>query len=103
MWYILYIDRSVTEVIVQTLTINISDEIYNDISNIQTNKVEELIELGLRELKVKRVLNQYTKGEISFGRAAEIAGLRQDDLALKAYANGIYPQYSNQTVLEELE
>ena len=53
--------------------------------------------------KIIQVLNLYETGEISFGKAAELVGLREDDLALKACENCIYPKYSDKTILEELE
>jgi predicted HTH domain antitoxin len=85
------------------LSIDVSENIYNDINNINNIALTEIIQLGLKEFKINYALDLYKNGEISFGKAAEIAGMMEDDLSTKAYAKGMIPKYSNQTLLEELK
>ncbi len=62
----------------------------------------DILERGLQALKVERALNQYARGGMSFGAAARLAGLTQSDLARQAYARGMQPPFSTETLGEEL-
>jgi len=62
----------------------------------------ELLERGLRELKVERALKRYSDGGISFGAAAHQAGVSRSELARRAYARGMEPPFSAETLAEEL-
>ena len=62
----------------------------------------EILERGLRELKIERALKRYARGGMSFGAAAQQAGLSQSELARHAYARGMEPPFSAETVVEEL-
>jgi predicted HTH domain antitoxin len=44
----------------------------------------------------------YKRGLVSFGRAAELAGLSQKELMRQARANGIEPRWSEKMVEDEL-
>jgi len=61
----------------------------------------EVLSEGVRQVKIKRSLKLYQEGHISFGRAAELAGVRKDELAVEAYARGIEPATSKETLQEE--
>ena len=61
-----------------------------------------LLQRGLREERVERVLEQYQLGEMSFAAAAEKVGISQSELALQAYVRGIEPRYDPEMVAEEL-
>lgn len=85
------------------ITIKISDEV---LSELESKKEEELLEIffeGLRKVKVRKALEMYQQGDISFGRASELAGIREDDLSREAYSRGIEPPYSDEMIGEELE
>jgi len=58
--------------------------------------------LGLAQLKVQEALTLYTRGIVSFARAAEIAGLSGPEMIRQARALGIRPRWSEQMVEEEL-
>ena len=62
----------------------------------------ELLERGLREMKIDRALSLYGRGGMSFGAAAERAGVPQSELARHAYARGLEPPFSPETLSEEL-
>jgi predicted HTH domain antitoxin len=62
----------------------------------------ELLERGMREVRVDRALELYSRGDVSFGAAAEHAGVSQSDLARYAYARGFQPPASSETLAEEL-
>ena len=62
----------------------------------------ELLERGLRQLKIERALDRYARGGMSFGAAAHQAGVSQSELARHAYARGMEPPSSAETLAEEL-
>lgn len=62
----------------------------------------DLLERGLKQLKIERALTRYAQGRISFGAAADLAGISQSDLSRQAYARGMEPPFSVATVQEEL-
>jgi len=64
--------------------------------------LREVLERGLRELKIERALELYAHGGYTFGAAAEHAGVSQSDLARHAYARGLEPPFSAETLSQEL-
>lgn len=62
----------------------------------------ELLERGLRELKIEGVLERYARGGMPFGATAHQAGVSQSELARHAYACGLEPPFSVETLAEEL-
>jgi hypothetical protein len=62
----------------------------------------ELLARGLREFRVERALEHYARGGMSFGAAAQQAGVSQTQLARYAYARGMEPPTSEETLDEEL-
>lgn len=62
----------------------------------------DILERGLRELKIERALERYGRAEISFGAAAQQAGVSQSELARYAYARGMEPSFNDETLAEEL-
>ena len=53
-------------------------------------------------MKVERALERYARGGMSFGAAALRAGVSQADLSRFAYARGMEPPFSAETLAEEL-
>ena len=64
--------------------------------------VQEIIQLGTYQLKVRRALEMYQAGAGSLGYVAEKAGLSKRDLIREARVRGIEPPFDEQTVREEL-
>ncbi|HYO12297.1 MAG TPA: nucleotidyltransferase family protein [Thermoanaerobaculia bacterium] len=57
---------------------------------------------GSRERRISRALETYRQGGVTFGAAAESAGISRSDLARSAHARGMKPPFSTQTLLEEV-
>ncbi len=66
------------------------------------DRLSELVLLGLSQIKIQETLLLYKRGLISLGRAAELAGLSEQEMVRHARALGISPHWSEQTVEEEL-
>lgn len=64
------------------------------------DRLGELLLLGLSQIKIQEALLLYQRGLVSFGRAAELAGLSEEELALQARAFGVYPRWA-ETMVEE--
>ena len=58
----------------QQVVIELPDEVARQMGSYQ-GRLKELVLLGLFQLKAQEALTMYTRGIISFARAAEIAGL----------------------------
>ena len=56
----------------------------------------------LSQVKVQEALLFYQRGSVSFGRAAELAGLLEPEMMQQARAAGIEPRWTEAMVEEEL-
>ena len=86
----------------QSFTLTISDSLAEELDSVGEGLLIELLERGLRELKIEQALDRYMRGGISFGAAAAQAGMSQSELARHAYARGMEPPYTAETLAEEL-
>ena len=84
------------------LTITIPAELARELDSTSQEFLVDLLERGLRALKIDRALERYARGGISFGAAAYQAGVSQAELARHAYARGMEPPFGDQTLAEEL-
>ncbi len=83
-------------------TLNIPDILARKLETASEEFLIELLERGLKTLKIERALEQYASGGISFGAAAHQAGISHAELSRHAYAQGMEPPFSAETLAEEL-
>ena len=86
----------------KALTLTVPASLAQELDSASQEFLTEILERGLRELKIERALDRYARGGISFGAAAYQAGLSQSELARHAYARGMEPPFSAETLAEEL-
>ena len=86
----------------EAVTLNIPDRLAQELKSANEDFLIEVLERGLKSMKIDRALEQYARGGMSFGAAAYQAGLSQSKLARHAYACGIEPPCSDDTLAEEL-
>ena len=84
------------------VVVEIPDELVEEFKQHQDN-LREVLLLGLQQLKTMEALTLYSRGVVSVGRAAELAGIPRAELVRQARAAGISPRWSEQMALEELE
>ena len=84
------------------LTLNLPDALAQELGTANQELLLEFLERGLREKKIDRALDLYIRGGLSFGAAAERAGVSRSDLSRHAYARGLEPSFSSETFVEEL-
>jgi hypothetical protein len=58
--------------------------------------------LGLSQIRIQEALLLYQRGVVSFGRAAEVAGLSEQEMTRQAWAFGVHPRWTERMVEEEL-
>lgn len=85
----------------QKMIVEIPDELTPQFAPYQ-DRLRELLLLGLSQIKVQEALALYSRGLISFARAAELAGLPHPEMARQARALGIKPRWTEGMVQEEL-
>lgn len=84
------------------MTLHLPDALARELRSANEEFLLELLERGLREMKIDRALDLYSRGGLSFGAAAERAGVSRSDLSRHAYARGMEPPFSPETLAEEL-
>lgn len=87
---------------VETVTLKLPASLARELSAASQEFLADIVERGLRELKTESALEQYSQGKTSFGATARQAGLSQSELARYAYARGMEPPISDDTLAEEL-
>ena len=86
----------------ESLTLRVPDSLAKELDSVEEGLLVDLLERGLREFKIEQALDRYARGGISFGAAAQEAGVSRSDLARRAYSRGMEPLFSTETVAEEL-
>ena len=80
--------------------IEISDDKFAELEPYK-DRLGELLLLGLSQIKIQEVLLLYQRGLVSFGRAAELTGLSEQEMVRQAKAFGVFPRWSKKMVEEE--
>lgn len=86
----------------QSVTLQIPEMLAEELRSANQDFLLEILERGLRELRIERALALYARGGMTFGAAADQAGISQSELARRAYARGLEPPFSSETLSEEL-
>jgi predicted HTH domain antitoxin len=87
----------------ESVTLAVPDSLARELDSIGEGLLIDLLERGLREFKIEQALDRYARGGISFGAAARQAGVPRSDFARHAYARGMEPPFSAETLAEELD
>lgn len=86
----------------ETITLQLPVDLVRELATAEQSLAADLLQRGLRDLRLEQALSRYREGNISFGAAAVLAGLSQSDFAMQAYAHGFEPPFSDETLAEEL-
>lgn len=87
----------------ETITLKLPAHLAHELDTIEQTVLADLLQRGLRDLHIEQALTQYQRGGLSFGAAAAQAGLTQAEMAAHAYARGLEPPYSDETLIEDLQ
>ncbi|MFQ6058778.1 MAG: hypothetical protein ACE5MB_07880, partial [Anaerolineae bacterium] len=69
----------------KALTLTVPASLAQELDSASQEFLVEILERGLRELKIERALERYARGGMSVGAAAHQAGVSQSELACHAY------------------
>ena len=86
----------------ESLTLTVPDSLARELDSVGEGLLIDLLERGLRELKIEQALDRYARGGISFAASARHASVSRSELARQAYARGMEPPFSAETLAEEL-
>lgn len=84
------------------ITLEIPEQWLKGLDWDQSAVMQEIVQLGIYQFKIRRALELYRAGAGSLGYVAEKMGLSKRDLIREARARGFEPSFDEQTVLEEL-
>jgi predicted HTH domain antitoxin len=84
-----------------TLTITIPEELSTQLGPYQ-DKLDELLRIGLSELKKTQALTLFKKGNISLWKAARLAGVSLREMTEYAVSQGLRAMTDEETEKEEL-
>ena len=87
----------------EALTLKVPTSLAQELESASEEFLVDLLERGPHQLKIDRALDRYTRGGFSFGAAAHLAGVSQSELSRHAYARGMEPPFSVETLAEELD
>ncbi len=82
--------------------LHLPERLSRELDDVATETIVELIELGLKQRKIEQALAELSRGQVSLGAAAQMAGLREDEMARQARAHGLEPPIDPLTLQEEL-
>lgn len=85
-----------------SLSIPLPDWLAKELSDASQEFIAEMLELGLRTHKIERALAQYARGQMTLGAAAHLAGISEGEMARHAYARGLEPRFSDETLGGEM-
>ncbi len=85
----------------KTITFELPQHFDADLQKYQ-DRAQEAFLLGIRQLKIQEALYLYSNQLVTIGRAAEMAGVSQQEIIRHAHAAGLKPHYSAEMASEEL-
>ena len=85
-----------------SLIVPVPDRLAQELTCAGQEFIAEMIELGLRTRRIDQALAQYACGQMTLGAAAHLAGIPESEMARHAYARGLEPRRSADTLAEEL-
>ena len=85
----------------QTLTISVSNELSEQL-NPYHESLEELLLLGLQEMRMRQSLALYQQGNISIWKAARLAKVSLRDMIQYVAGKGVQPEIDEETIREEI-
>lgn len=85
----------------QTFTVEISESLLDELRPYRDN-LDDLLVVGLRQVKLESALALFKRGDISLWKAARMAGVSLRQMTQHAVAQGLRPAVDEETIAEEL-
>ena len=84
-----------------TVTIALSDELMAQLEPYR-GQLDDLLRIGLREMKMAQALAIFKKGHISLWKAGRLAGVSLREMTQYAVSQGLQPAVDEETLREEI-
>ena len=82
------------------VTVTITDELSTQLEPYRDN-LDDLLRIGLREVKVEEGLALFRQGHVSLWKAARFAGVSLREMTQYAVSQGLRPAVDEETIREE--
>jgi len=83
------------------LTLEVSESLLDELGPYRDN-LDDLLAVGLRQVKLESALALFKRGDISLWKAARMAGVSLRQMTQQAVAQGLRPALDEETIAEEL-
>ncbi len=84
-----------------TVTIAVPDELMAQLEPYR-DQLDDLLRMGLREIKMAQALAIFKQGNISLWKAARLAGVSLREMTQYAVSQGLRPTVDDETLHEEV-
>ncbi|KYK31456.1 MAG: hypothetical protein AYK19_03675 [Theionarchaea archaeon DG-70-1] len=85
-----------------TVKLEISEDLLKDL-DIKASNLKEILEMGIKQMKIEKALQSFKERKISLAKAAELADIPLSEMMLQASARGIKPIYDQEMIDEEIQ
>lgn len=86
-----------------SVKLEISEDLIKEFNIEDTSNLKEIIETGIKQVKIEKALQQFKEGNISIAKAAELASISLREMMLQASARGMTPHYDKEMIEEETQ
>jgi predicted HTH domain antitoxin len=85
------------------IKLEIPEDIFKDVDIKDPSQIEEILRIGIKQMKIEKALHSYKEGKISIAKAAELADISLSEMMMQASARGLKPLYDKKMVEEETQ
>ncbi|MGD2247701.1 MAG: UPF0175 family protein [Candidatus Methanofastidiosia archaeon] len=85
------------------INLEIPEDILKNFDIKDTTQFEQIIRMGIKQMKIEKALHSYEKGKISLAKAAELADIPPSEMMMQASARGLKPLYDKKMIEEETQ
>ena len=83
--------------------LEIPEDLLKDIDIKNPSQLEEILRMGIRQMKIEKALHSYREGNISIAKAAELADISLSEIIMQASARGLKPLFDEKMIDEEMQ
>lgn len=83
--------------------IEVSDTLFQKYNLADSSYVEQVIRLGLQQIRLEEALVMYRRGLLSIWKAATMAGLPLREMIAQASARGYEPEIDDEMLAEDMQ
>jgi predicted HTH domain antitoxin len=87
----------------EMIKLEIPEDILKDVDIKDPSQIEEILRIGIKQMKIEKALHSYKEGKISIAKAAELADISLSEMTMQASARGLKPLYDKKMVEEETQ